>query len=237
MKDTEQNPCPDGACGVFLGSRLFWLRKVRPWLLLLAGALSAGCVWSVPEPVLVREPRPEQVPLRIGVYYSSEFRSYTYRHHFSDTAWILGKPSVQLLHEALTLLFFEVVEVPRPGSGSSFREDLAGVIVPRIVSASAEYVAFDYSIKRDEAVQPIRLTYEFTLSQPSGEPVASWEVTGRGAESPGNPVAAVRALKWNFELAMREAVWKFTSGFRDIPEVRRWLSGRENGSWNRSLSQ
>jgi len=35
---------------------------------------------------------------------------------------------------------------------------------------------------------------------------------------------AISHLKRNFEHAMREAAWKFTSGFRDIPEVRRWLA-------------
>lgn len=35
---------------------------------------------------------------------------------------------------------------------------------------------------------------------------------------------AISQLKRNFELAMREATWKLTSWFRDIPEVRRWLA-------------
>jgi len=84
---------------------------------LAVAAALAGCVFSVPEPALVREPRPEPVPLRMGVYYPPELRSFTYRHHLTDTAWILGKPSVRLLGDALSLLFAAVVEVPRPGAG------------------------------------------------------------------------------------------------------------------------
>jgi hypothetical protein len=30
-------------------------------------------------------------------------------------------------------------------------------------------------------------------------------------------------VKRSFERAMREAAWLFTSGFRDVPEVRSWL--------------
>jgi len=198
-------------------------------LVLLAAAISAGCVWSVPEPVLVREPRPVPVLLRIGVYYSPDFRSFTYRHHFSDTAWILGKPSVQLLHEALALLFIEVVEVPRPGSGPSLRGDLAGIIEPQIVSAAAVYIS-DEHLQAGLQVMPVHVTYGFTLYSPSGEPMASWDVTGRGEEptSTSSPLAsgstAISTLKRNFEHAMREAAWKLTSGFREIPEVRQWLA-------------
>ena len=216
--------------------RLFQPRKVRSVLVLLAAAISAGCVYSVPEPVLIREPRPDPIPLRIGVYYPPEFQSYTYRHHFSDTAWILGEPSVKLIREALALLFIEVVDVPRPSSGTGLRGDPAGVIEPRIASAEAVYWSEEH-IKAGVAVQPVHVNYGFTLYSPRGESVASWDVTGRGEEPNSNPLAAVSTLERNFERAMQKAAWKFTSGFRDIPEVRRWLTGRENGSWNRSLSQ
>jgi hypothetical protein len=203
-------------------------------LLLLVGAISAGCVSSVPEPVLIREPRPDPIPLRIGVYYSPEFQSFTYGHDSFDFAWILGKPSVQLLHEALALLFIEVVEVPRPGSEPGLRGDLAGVIEPRIVSAVADHV-YEEHIKAGVMVEPVRVTYGFVLYSPRRELVASWYVTGRGSE-PFHPTCFLptclltimselkSTTKRNLEHAMREAAWEFTSGFRDIPEVRRWLA-------------
>ena len=192
---------------------------------LAVAAALAGCVFSVPEPALVREPRPEPVPLRMGVYYPPELRSFTYRHHLTDTAWILGKPSVRLLGDALSLLFADVVEVPRPGTGPSPGADVAGVIEPRLVSASAVYWS-DEHVKRGERVQPVRVTYGFTLYTADGARVASWEVTGRGEEPVVNPLGGVQTLKRNFEHAMREAAWNFTRGFRDVPEVRRWLEER-----------
>jgi hypothetical protein len=218
MKADELKPRPHATCIAPRSLHLFVSRRILSVLILVAAVISAGCVWSVPEPVLVREPRPETIPLRIGVYYSPEFRNFTYRHHFSDTAWILGKPSVQLFHEALTLLFIEVVEVPRPGSGQTLRDDLAGVIEPRIVSADAVYTSDEHTQKERALVSPVHITYGFALSSPRGERVASWEITGRGEEPDWNP------LKRNFGLAMREAAWNFTSGFRDVPEVQRWLA-------------
>jgi hypothetical protein len=186
-------------------------------------AIFAACT-RMPEPVLVREPRPEPVPLRIGVYNSPELQDFTYKHHLTDIGWVLGKPSVRLLNEALALLFVEVVEVPRPGSGPNLRGDLAGTIAPRIVSAEAVYLSGEVASVggRVLPVQPVQVTYGFTVYSRSGKPVASWEVTGRGKDPVDN--GAVSTLKRNFEGAMAEAARKLVNGFRDIPEVRQWLA-------------
>jgi hypothetical protein len=186
-------------------------------------AIFAACT-RMPEPVLVREPRPKPVPLRIGVHNSPELQDFTYKHHLTDIGWVLGKPSVRLLNEALALLFAEVVEVPRPGSGSSLRGDLAGTIAPRIVSAEAVYLSGEVVNvgTRVLPVQPVQVTYGFTLYSPSGKSVASWEVTGRGKEPVDN--GGISTLKRNFERAMAEAARKLVNGFRDIPEVRQWLA-------------
>jgi hypothetical protein len=191
-------------------------------LFVLWAAIFAACS-RMPEPVLVMEPRPEPVPLRIGVYNSPELQDFTYKHHLTDIGWVLGKPSVRLLNEALALLFVEVVEVPRPGSGPNPRGDLAGTIAFRIVSAEAVYLGRTVTVgTRVLAVQPVQVTYGFTVYSQSGKPVVSWEVTGRGEEPVDN--GAVSTLKQNFEHAMAEAARKVVSGFRDIPEVRRWLA-------------
>lgn len=218
MKAADTASRPPGSWPARGRRRPFRPRRALSSLVLAATAISAGCVWSVPEPVLVREPRPEPIPLRIGVYYSPEFRSFTYRHYLpTDTAYILGKPSVRLVNAALALLFIEVVEVPRPGLGASLRGDLAGVIEPRIVSAAYEYP------RAGTRVFPVHITYGFTAYSRRGEAVASWDVTGQGTEPTSNPFDAPSSIRRNFEHAMREAAWKLTSGFRDFPEIRRWL--------------
>lgn len=190
---------------------------------ILAAAMLVGCT-RMPEPALVREPRPEPVPLRIGVYNSPELQDFTYKHHLTDIGWVLGKPSVRLINDALALLFLEVVEVPGPGPGLKSRGDLAGTIAPRIVSAEAVYLSGEVANvgTRVLPVQPVQVTYGFTLYAPSGKPVASWEVTGRGREPVDD--GAISTLKRNFERAMTEAAGKLVNGFREIPEVRQWLA-------------
>jgi hypothetical protein len=195
--------------------------KARRWLGLGVTAALAGCAFTVPEPVLVREPRPEPVPLRIGVHYPADFRGFHYRHHLTDTAYVLGTPSVRLLGEALSLLFVEVVESPRPAAGVALRDGVAGVIEPRIASAGYSYPPTGITYF------PTHVTYGLTLYSPAGAPIAAWSVTGQGNEPVGTPpFNAVAIIKRSFEQAMREAALKLTSGFREVPELRRWLDAQ-----------
>jgi hypothetical protein len=185
-----------------------------------ATAILTGCAWSVPEPVLVREPRPERIPVRIGAYYSAGFREFTYRHHLTDTTWILGRPSQKLFEEAFNFLFLEVVELAQPGTDPT-HSDLAGIIEPQIVSAAYEWA-------QGRGYYPLHVTYGFTLYSPKGESLASWQVTGSGGTEPlrGSPLDIIRYVKRSFEHAMREAAWKFTSGFREVPQLQEWLIDR-----------
>jgi len=188
------------------------------------GTLAGGCVWSVPQPMLVREPRPERIALRIGVYYSPEFRSFTYRHHVPGTAWKLGEPSVRLFGEALALLFTDVVESARPGSNEGLPADVAGVIEPTIVSAGYMFPTTEAARRDGKVCFPLHLTYHFTLYSPQGEPVTAWDVSGNDCAPVGNPLRTYATLRESFEQVMREDAFTFVSGFRDIPNVRRWLA-------------
>lgn len=192
--------------------------------ILALGVLAGGCVWSVPQPILVREPRPERIALRIGVYYPPEFRSFTYRHHVTDTAWKLGEPSVRLFGEALALLFTDVVESVRPGSTQDLRADVAGVIEPTIVSAGYLFPSVEAARRDGKICFPLHVTYHFTLYSPHGEAVAEWDVSGNDCAPAGNPLGAHALLKQSFEQVMRADVFSFVSGFRDVPNVRRWLA-------------
>lgn len=99
------------------------IQSVRVLFACLMGASVLTACTRTPEPVLTKDPRPQQLPLRIGVYHSPELQDFTYKHHLTDIGWILGKPSAQLLNDALALLFVEVVQVPRPGPAPN-RSDL-----------------------------------------------------------------------------------------------------------------
>lgn len=206
------------------------------WLLVFGAAVMvAGCATIVPEPALIREPRPEPVPLVVAVHYSDEFRSLVYRKTSGPrvfNAFALGESSVKLLDEALALLFVRVVRVSGLPPTVRGENAVAGVIEPRIAEASYEVPpppggspAPAYVVQ-DRILARARITYAFTLYSSEGKQLASWHVSGHGvgmAEVYTGVELAYRHVQRSFEHAMREAAWKLTSEFRAMPDVRRWL--------------
>jgi hypothetical protein len=178
----------------------------------------SGYSWNVPQPSLIREPRPPVVPLRVGVYHPPELRGFTYRHHLTDTTWALGLPSVKLFNDALALLFTQVVEVPRPPSPAAPILDVAAVIESRIMSAGFRYP------RAGQRALSAHVIYVVTLYAQHGAHVASWSIDGTAAEPLDNPLDAVGIVKRSFEGAMSEAAWMLTTGFREVAAVRQWLA-------------
>ena len=194
---------------------------------LIVGLLVAamGCAPVVPTPTLIREPRVEPVLLTVGVRYPEGFQSRLYDKpkgelHVAPLA--VGQASTKLLDEAFAALFERIVTLPPSAPGTP---DLAAVIEPEI-----EGVGYDQpppGIYTAPQAVSARITYRFTLYRPGGEQLASWSVSAEGAYKPPMKQSfeihvsglVVRAM----ELAMRDAAWKFMSGFRQVPDVRRWL--------------
>src|SRR5437899_2145227 len=116
------------------------------WLLTLV-VLVAGCAPMVLTPVVVREPRPEPLPLTIGVHYPEEVRSFrkvprtivlSGMSHSGEMKILVGEASVKLFDDALGLLFARVVGVPTVTPVGSAEGDLAAVIEPRIMAAALD---------------------------------------------------------------------------------------------------
>jgi hypothetical protein len=181
-------------------------------LALGAAAMAAGSAPVVARPGLLREPPPEPIPLRIGVHFPPEFRSFRYHPIGKRTLapFALGEPSVRLLHAALTRLFELRIEAARYQLPRATGDPPSPQDAPDGVMAAAQ------------------ITYGFTLYSHRGERIGSWAVAGAGQHAPPNPPVFAASfpmedVKRSFERAMREAAWLFTSGFRDVPEVRSWL--------------
>ena len=206
------------------------------WLLaFVAAAWVAGCATVVPEPVVIREPRPQPIPLVVGVYYPEEFLGFVHSQEHRKgreltvgellvPPFAVGEASVKLLDEALGLLFTQVVRVPGLPPGVPGASNLAGVIEPRIVGVSytppvgaPTKGVFAYTGLRATT----SITYGFTLYSVNGEQLASWGVWGYGVGV--DSWLSRRAVLRSLEEAMREAAWKFPESFRNVPEIRGWL--------------
>lgn len=195
-------------------------------------AMSFAACSVTPNPVLIREPRPQQLPLRIGVHYPHDLRTFSYQQKGSPrvlmTSFSLGEPSVRLLHDALTLLFLEVVELSAaPEPGARGRDDLAAVIEPRITTTSYSFKTFPGTgvcVGEGCVITGARISYGFTLWRSEGTPLASWVVSGTGGPGVGATLGA--KVGSSFEQAMRDAAWNLTSGIRDVPEIHSWLEAQ-----------
>jgi len=206
------------------------------WLFALV--LAAGCAPMALTPVIIREPRPEPLPLTIGVHYPDELRSYRkvrttlngkpLRGHWpgaGDFNIGIGQASVKLFDEVLGLLFARIVSVPSLPPLRSGEESLPAVIEPRIGSAILEL----QMLPPDRTFARATISYTLTLYPIGGAPLVTWTVYGTGVAS--STVQLSDAATWNveqrsFELALRDAAWNFTSSFRDVQGVRRWLDER-----------
>ncbi len=195
----------------------------RLLVVLVAGLLlgaTAGCAHTIPlRGALGASPTGVQVPVTVGVYYSPEFKAREERIWRMGDRWDfpLGAASVALLDQAWPIMFEQPVPVsgrPPLGEGSP---KVAAVIEPRIE-------AFDFGLPfLKTGTYTAEITYRMTLYAPDGTSLASWTVRGAGArpgemgfDFAGGPGRAT-------DLAMQDAAAKLIGGFRDIPEVRRWL--------------
>ena len=193
---------------------------IRASTLLAATVVSVcACTTVIPlETTVVSRPGGVPVPLAVGVHYSTEFRTYEYSRQ--KLVVPLGQASVVLLEQALPMIFERVVRVssptPRAADGTA---ELAAVIEPKIEEASFDRPPIVVSMADVTA----EVIYRFTLYSPAGDPVASWKVRGFGRPAPGWFTWKTEPFSKAMDLAMRDAAQKLMTGFREIPEVRRWL--------------
>ncbi len=187
--------------------------------LLVAVSLIAGCVVAPPKPEINRTQGVSQIPIVVGVYYDTAFR--TYEHHFiiGTTSFNIsvGKTGVSLFDEAFPIVFKKAVTVisrpPLPQGGPR----VVAVIEPKI-----EEFEMDHPFIMIGTTFSAEITYRITLYSLDGEPIVSSTYVGKGKKlaslfNQGRPPGEATSL------AMQEAVEKFMSDFPSLPQVREWI--------------
>ncbi len=182
-----------------------------------------ACSHAVPlSPAITPSQAQAQVPLNVGVLYTPELTEYEHRGGKMGDTWIfpLGSASVELLDQTWGQAFRSALPVgSRPPLASGSR-NLAAVIEPRIE-------AFDFHLPMIKTgTYTAEITYRFVLYALSGDPVASWTVTGEGAQRGQFGFDFSRWPGEAADLAMEDAAQKFVAGLKRIPEVRRWLRSK-----------
>jgi hypothetical protein len=183
-------------------------------------SLGFGCAHTIPlKPTVEPVPVLSKIPTAVGIYYTSEFRSYKHEGFRGGDKWIfaLGEASAKLFDQAFPQLFAAVLSVKQRPPFDTTRPGITAVIEPKIES-------FDFALPMlKTGAYTANITYRFTLHSIQGNPVASWPVQGNGIQ---HGKIGFEFSRWPGEaadLAMQDAATKFLAGFRDVPEVRRWL--------------
>jgi hypothetical protein len=192
---------------------------------------------------LALPPIANQLPLRIGVYYSPEFIEYTPKvgaleiceRNRSDVPsksnifiliFPVGSSSRDLFDQMASSMFTTVIRTAGP-SQSSGHLSLDGVLEPRI--ESFEWYAMCEEIKKDPnklLKNAARVSYIINLyNGPDGQLVSSMHVEGRSIEKPKDVFFHIKD-SLAAEQAMQEAMARFMIDFYERPEVKQWIATR-----------
>ncbi len=226
----------------------------RYWLLacVLAGA---GCAYDVPlradvEPV----PGAEKLPITVGVYYSPEFRGYTFFADFCGDlpTYRLGEASVHVFDEVFPAVFEKVVPLTGIPPSAHERAKLDVIIAPELQDASV----MNAGCKWKDASIGALIEYSFVFYDKDANRIVAWTVRGVGDTGGYNPhdirsvgtipginfIAAAAVMADTFakgDLMPQMAVFRapvdeailsaadsFMTELQDVPELQPWLEAR-----------
>ncbi len=170
---------------------------------------------ALPPPLL------EQLPVRIGVHYSKEFREYVHRETRAsmDYSVSLGPAHVINLDWLLGAMFREVVQVEDPAKVASISPPLTFVLEPR-------FEEYSFLTPKDVAGEAyiVTIRYLLTVYDGTGARVDSFAFTGYGREK-ARALGNKEPLALATQRAMRDAGAKVAVELTDQEAVRLLLRG------------
>ena len=188
---------------------------------LFLGVLSACTATKLETKAALPPPLIEKLPVRVGVYYSKEFREYVHKETRGtiDYEVNLGPAHVTNLDWLLGAMFREIVPVDDPSRVGSITPPLAMVLEPR-------FEEYSFLTPKDVAGEAFIVTirYLLTVYDGSGARVDSFAFTGYGREK-AHTLASKEPLAIATQRAMRDAGAKVAVELTDQESVRLLLHG------------
>lgn len=197
-------------------------RSTRPALAALClGLLTACTATKLETKAQLPPPLLEQLPVRVGIYYSKEFREYK---HLETRGTIdyevnLGPAHVTNLDWLLKAMFRELVPVDDPTKVSGISPPLAFVLEPK-------FEEYSFLTPKDVAGEAFIVTirYLLTVYDGNGARIDSFTFTGYGREK-AHTLASKEPLAVATQRAMRDAGAKVAVELTDQDSVRLLLRG------------
>ncbi len=188
---------------------------------LCLGLLSACTATRLTTQAQLPPPLIEQLPVRVGVHYSKEFREYVHRETRGtiDYEINLGPAHVTNLDWLLKAMFRDIVPVEDPSRVASISPPVAFVLEPR-------FEEYSFLTPKDIAGEAFIVTirYLLTLYDGGGARVDSFTLTGYGREK-AHALASKEPLAIATQRAMRDAGAKVAVELTDQESVRLLLRG------------
>jgi len=188
---------------------------------LCLGLLSACTATKLTTKAQLPPPLIEQLPVRVGIHYSKEFREYVHKETRGsiDYEVNLGAAHVTNLDWLLKAMFREVVQVEDPARIAAIAPPLAFVLEPK-------FEEYSFLTPKDVAGEAFIVTirYLMTLYDGGGARVDSFTFTGYGREK-ARALASKEPLATATQRAMRDAGAKIAVELTDQESVRLLLRG------------
>lgn len=132
---------------------------------------------NAPTPIIAK------VPLRVGIYYSPDFKKFKYHEVLNDRKVYnidFGEQNYTQFRVLMSAMFVSAVAVGQPPLSPAKAKGLDGVIVPQIV----KYGFLTPGISGLNFYSA-SITYRITLYTPQGEMLHEWTLVGYGKSGRG----------------------------------------------------
>lgn len=204
------------------------MKKVLFSLLPLAlCALVGGCTTNVTVEGSVPTPLVAKLPVRVGVYYSPDFRSFQHEEVIEQQGTYkvdLGEQNLVFFRNLMDAMFESAVEVDdsifereeRPSARRMAEQGLDGVIVPEI-----EKYGFLTPFISGLNFYSASIHYRVTLYDAKGDRVGTWTLVGYG-KAEGAVFGANEALGEATLLAIRDGGARIAIDIPAEPAVVAW---------------
>lgn len=175
-------------------------------------------------------PRPivDQFPADIALYYSEEFRTYTYIEERpgargGDWEITLGPPQVQVFDMVFSSLFRSAEHADSealPDQGPA-----KALFVPRV-----EEFQFALPVDTNIKIFEIWVKYSIGIFDSSGDEVMRWPFTAYGKTPTAFLKSNGQAINQAASIALRDAGASMISGFMRDQKLKEWLYQLESGT-------
>jgi hypothetical protein len=154
------------------------MRYITIIALLFALFSQAACTTNVTVAGSLPTPLIKQIPVRVGVYYSENFKSYEHKEVLPESGSYridLGVQNLSFFRNLVQALFVEVIELDSPQLSEAQKESIDVVLVPEIAKYGFLVPAISTLTFYEASIE-----YRLAISDTDGNSVGDWNIVGYG---------------------------------------------------------